>query len=143
LPESGDFREEGCYPDGMTALTETRSATPADFVPYSERRPYVVADHLWELRGPSSGVVRLPILLDWSGTPEKNLDQPGVLASVYETVLNEASSVEELNTWLDRPTLLRLWPEMWLPAKVRRLWEERFPLLARVRACSERRQGVA
>jgi hypothetical protein len=104
-----------------------------DRLPYGERKPYAVAERLDDLRGPTSGVIRLPITLDWSGSPEKDLDSPGVLASVYTTVLNESFTVEPLNTWLNRDRLIELWPSLYLPPKVRRLWEERFPDLAATR----------
>jgi hypothetical protein len=42
-----------------------------------------------------------------------------VLAWTYETVLREAVSEQELYAWLDGPTLLRLWDELYLPRGVR------------------------
>lgn len=102
---------------------------PADHVPYGERKPYIVADNLDDLRGPTSGKISLPRHLDWSGSPHYNLDNPGTIASVYQTVLSEAASVADLNTWLDRDTLLRMWPTFWLPAPIRRIWKEKFPEL--------------
>jgi hypothetical protein len=54
---------------------------------------------------------------------------------MYETVLREATTADELRTWLDRDTLIRLWPELFLPRGVRSAWEERHPSLrARSRA---------
>jgi hypothetical protein len=49
---------------------------------------------------------------------------------MYRTVLNEAASTADLHTYLDRATLTQLWPTLWLPAPVRRAWEQRFPELA-------------
>lgn len=46
------------------------------------------------------------------------------------TVLNEAGSVADLRSWLNAAVLVRLRPSLWLPARVRRLWEARFPELA-------------
>jgi hypothetical protein len=60
---------------------------PADYVPYGGRKPYMVADDLDELRGPTLGTVRLPHHLDWSGDPEYDLDSPAQLACMYQTVL--------------------------------------------------------
>jgi len=102
----------------------------AGFGSYGDRKPYVVADHLDELRGPTVGTVRLPQHLDWSGNASYDLDKPSRLASMYRTVLNEASSVDDLRAWIDGQTLARLWPTLWLPPQVRRLWESRFPQLA-------------
>ncbi len=52
---------------------------------------------------------------------------------MYKTVLTEAASVDDLNTWLDATTLAQLWPTLWLPPQLRRTWEERFPDLAATR----------
>lgn len=107
---------------------------PADYVPYAERRAHAVADILEDLTGPTTGIVTLPQHLDWSGKPIYNLDEPGRLASMYRTVLTEAATVDDLRTWLNKDRLVQEWPRMYLPAKVRRLWEERFPALAAARA---------
>jgi hypothetical protein len=48
---------------------------------------------------------------------------------MYETVLREATSPDDLARWLDEPTLVRLWPELVLPPQVRHMWEARFPEL--------------
>lgn len=97
---------------------------------YSEARPYVVADNLDDLHGPTSGTVALPKHLDWSGGPQRDLSAPHELPTMYATVLVEAATVGDLNAWLDRDKLVELWSAMFLPAKVRRLWEDRFPELA-------------
>ncbi|GAA1550229.1 hypothetical protein GCM10009827_083550 [Dactylosporangium maewongense] len=100
-------------------------------MPYGDRRPYVVADSLTELRGPTSGTVVLPRHLDWSGSADHNLDRPARLASMYRTVLVEAATEDDLRAWLDGVLLVGLWRAMWLPARLRGLWENRFPELAR------------
>jgi hypothetical protein len=97
---------------------------------YSARKPYVVADRLDDLHGPTAGTVELPAHLDWSGNARYDLDKPGRLASMYRTVLNEAGSAEDLRQWLDARVLARLWSSLWLPAPLRRLWESRFPELS-------------
>ena len=96
---------------------------PDDYLPYSARKPYVVADRLDDLHGPTSGIVTLPRHLDWSGDASYNLDKPARLASMYKAVLNEAATVDDLNTWLDQPMLVRVWPSLWLPPRLRQLWE--------------------
>ncbi len=106
---------------------------PVDYVPYGDRKPYVVADALEGLRGPTGGVVRLPHHLDWSGNPVYDLDRPARRASMYKTVLNEASSVADLRMWLDAEVLMRLWPTLWLPLRLRQMWEREFPALAAAR----------
>jgi hypothetical protein len=96
---------------------------------YADQRPYVVATDLAVLHGPVTGEVQLDRRLNWSGRAAYDLDNPRRLASMYETVLREATAAGQLEAWLDGPTLVRLWPDLVLPPQVRRLWEERFPQL--------------
>jgi hypothetical protein len=100
---------------------------------YADQRPYAVAGSLADLHGPTSGTVMLDRRLDWSGRSRYDLTNPRRLASMYETVLREATSSDELARWLDGPTLVRLWPELVLPPQVRQPWEARFPELATAR----------
>jgi hypothetical protein len=111
---------------------------PADYTPYGERKPYTVADNLDELTGPTGGVVSLPHHLNWSGKPVYDLDAPNRLTSMYKTVLAEASTVDDLRAWINKDRLMVEWPRMFLPPKVRRLWEERFPELAALSTLTKR-----
>lgn len=112
----------------------TSSQPPADYRPYGDRKPYVVAETLAELHGPTEGSVTLPRHLDWSGHAEYDLNRTARLASMYKVVLTEASTVEDLNTWLDADLLRRLWPTLWLPPQLRKRWEDAFPELAATRS---------
>ena len=104
---------------------------PADgYTSYGARKSYVVAESLDDLRGPTAGTVNLPQHLDWSGNARYDLDKPARLASMYRTVLNEANSADDLRAWIDGRLLVQLWPTLWLPPQLRRLWESRFPELA-------------
>jgi hypothetical protein len=85
---------------------------------------------LAELHGPVRGVVELPNRLFWQPDRHVGLDNPALLAWMYETVLREAAAVDELRTWLHGPTLVRLWPDLFLPREVRRAWEERHRVLS-------------
>lgn len=104
----------------------TPERPPADYVPYGDRRPYVVADSFARLVGPTTGTIVLDPRLNWSGNATYDLDDPRRLASMYVTVITEATTVEDLDRWLDRDRLVGLWPVLNLPLRVRRLWEERF-----------------
>jgi hypothetical protein len=99
--------------------------------PYQARpgRRAVVAADLSELHGPTSGVVELPNRLFWQPDRHVDLDNPALLEWMYETVLREAASIEELRTWLNGPTLVQLWPRLFVPRGVRQAWEERHPAL--------------
>jgi hypothetical protein len=75
-------------------------------------------------------VVTLDRRLHWSGRAQYDLENPLRLASMYETVLREASSNDDLAQWLDAAILRRLWADLVLPARVRSVWEARFPELS-------------
>ena len=85
---------------------------------------------LASLRGPAHGTVELPLRLFWS-SPDRtfDLDKPYMRRWFYQTVLREASRPEDLTRYLDRSTLIALWPELRLPAGVRQAWEEHHPPL--------------
>jgi hypothetical protein len=96
------------------------------------RRPYGVPERLDLLQGPSSGTVQLPSYLDWSGSAVYDLDAPGRVVDLYRAVLIEAASPQDLYAYLDERVLRRLWALLWLPAQLRRAWEQRFPVLAEI-----------
>lgn len=97
---------------------------------YADQRPYAVVDSLVDLHGPTAGTVMLDRRLDWSGRVQYDLTNPRRLAAMYETVLREATTPDDLARWLDEATLIRLWSELVLPPQARQLWETRFPQLA-------------
>jgi hypothetical protein len=75
----------------------------------------VVTD-LNSLRGPSRGTVELPLRLYWSGPSLVfDLGEPYLRRWLYQIVLREASRPEDLTGYLDRDTLIALWPELHLP----------------------------
>src|SRR3954447_12559779 len=92
-------------------------------------RPVLVAGTLEELAGPTRGLVELPLRLWWNPHRAFDLGQPTMLAWMYENVLREAIRVDELRTYIDGPTLVRLWPQLNLPRAVRAAWEARHPRL--------------
>jgi hypothetical protein len=75
-------------------------------------------------------MVTLDRWLDWSSDSSYDLDDLGDLQLMYQTVLNQATTVQDLRRWLDGDTLRRLWPDLWLPARLRALWQARLPELA-------------
>jgi hypothetical protein len=129
---------QALHPEIRLAANTARRKPPAPvparpaarYASYGDRKPYVVADRLGDLHGPTEGTVTLPAHLDWSGNATYDLTRPARLASMYRTVLNEANSADDLGAWIDGEVLVQLWPTLWLPPKVRQLWEARFPQLA-------------
>ncbi|MBO3738132.1 hypothetical protein [Actinoplanes flavus] len=116
----------------MAELTESGPGAPRGSR-YADQRPYVVIEQLDELNGPIAGQIVLSRRLDWSGRARYDLDNPRRLASMYETVLREATITEDLQLWLDGPTLRRLWGGLVLPPQVRLAWESKHPVLAESR----------
>jgi hypothetical protein len=96
---------------------------------YADQRHYAVPAALADLRGPRGGAITLDRSLDWSGDATYDLDDAGDLQLMYQTVLNQAATAEDLSRWLDGDLLRRLWPDLWLPARLRALWQSRFPEL--------------
>ncbi len=93
------------------------------------RRVIVVTD-LDSLRGPLRGSVELPLRLYWSGpSPVFDLGEPYLRRWMYQIVLREASRPDDLTRYLDRDTLIAVWPQLDLPRGVRQAWEERHPQL--------------
>lgn len=107
-----------------STLQRSRAARPG-------RRAVVISD-LAELHGPTCGVIVLPHRLFWQPGRAVDLDDPALLGWAYETVLREAVGVDELRRWLDASTLIRLWPDLFLPKGVRAAWEDRHPVLQAV-----------
>jgi hypothetical protein len=93
---------------------------------YEDGRPYTVPESLEELTGPTAGVVELPLRLDWSEQGRYDLSDERERNLMYERVIREAMRVEDLRTYLHGPTLRRVWGQLWLPRKVREMWESRF-----------------
>jgi transcriptional regulator with XRE-family HTH domain len=81
------------------------------------------------------GHVRLPLHLNWS-QPDREFDLSDrrQRARVYEIVLREGTG-RDIIDYVDGALLLDLWPDLILPAQIRREWQ---PLIDAVR-----RSGVA
>lgn len=98
---------------------------------YAAAKPYTVPTSLAELSGPTEGVVRLPRHIDWGPDYGYDLADEADLAVMYERVIREAQTAEDLTAFLDGATLRRLWASLVLPAPARIAWETRFPELTR------------
>ena len=97
---------------------------------YAEHRPYAVPEQLEELAGPAGGTVRLPKHLDWSGARRTyHLENPTERNVLYERVIREALTAEDLRRYLNADVLARVWRQLYLPTRVREAWERRFPQL--------------
>jgi hypothetical protein len=115
------------YPRGMDVEQATAVRTRHWHRP--GKRAVVVTD-LAYLHGPASGTVVLPHWLYWSPAGQTwDLDDPHILRSFYQTVLNQVVEASDLTDYLDRETLVAIWPDLWLPKGLRAAWEEYHPQL--------------
>lgn len=104
---------------------------PAKGEPLSREhsRPIAVIGDLAELHGPASGVVELPLGLDWTPRPVYDMSNAARLRSLYATVLREATSDDELATFLNASMLTSVWRDIFIPKHVRAAWESLHPEL--------------
>ena len=114
------------FGDGPGQHGRAVPAAAAHVAPYQARpgRRVLVIDDLGDLRGPAEGSVELPLRMFWYPNRVFNLDEPGMLRWLYQTVLREASQPDDLTRYLNGGTLVTLWRDLRLPKGVRRAWEE-------------------
>jgi hypothetical protein len=93
---------------------------------YAEAKPYAVPESLSDLTGPVSGTVVLPRHIDWGPDYVYDLADESDLALLYERVIREAQTPDDLVAFLDGATLRRLWPRLIVPRPARVRWEARF-----------------
>jgi hypothetical protein len=105
-------------------------ATNTPVLDRTASRPVVVVDDLACLHGPATGVVILPITLDWTPRTRYDLGSQAAQRSLYQVVLREARVEAELEEYLNAELLRRLWAALTLPRPVRQFWEAQHPVLA-------------
>jgi hypothetical protein len=94
-------------------------------------RRVVVAENLAALHGPDSGVVELPQRLCRSGGQRVfDMSDTDQVLDMYESVLEDARTQADLAGYANGELLVRLWPQPFLPRRIRQAWEDVHPLLA-------------
>lgn len=109
----------------------THPVPPGAHPSFWSLRSIWVANNLDDLRGPAAGVIKPVQHIQWSTRRPVRLDDPRQVCEWYAAVLRESVCDEDLETLLNRELLIRMWPEMILPGRVRAIWEQRFPELRR------------
>lgn len=56
-----------------------------------------------------------------------HLDDPAERNVMYERVIREAASADDLRSYLNEAVLRQVWRRLFLPRGVRQSWEQRFP----------------
>lgn len=99
---------------------------------YVDHRPYAEPPlRLADLAGPVTGQIELAVTIDWGPRRIYDIGVETDRRIVYERVLREASSTEELCRYLEADALVDAWGHLFLPQRVRAMWERRFPELVR------------
>lgn len=108
----------------------TTLETPVDpsRMTYAMLKPYDTPDSLDDLHGPTTGVIRVAPNINTSPRPVYDLDNPDRLRMLYMAVLGEGYTDQQV-ALLDKATLVRLWPDLFLPIRCRQIWEAKFPEL--------------
>jgi hypothetical protein len=96
---------------------------------YRDIKPYDVPARLQDLHGPAHGTVTLPLNVYWGPDPDADLDSLAGITKAYQAALREGRT-EDLEQIVNANRLTEVWDELLLPARVRTLWESRFPELA-------------
>jgi hypothetical protein len=113
----------------LSYMTTAATAIPQARPRYA-LRPVVVAANLADLHGPTDGLVELPQRLFWSGCDRVfDLRDADQMMEMYEAVFDAARCEADIAEHVDGETLVRLWPGLALPPRVRRAWEAAHPEL--------------
>lgn len=95
---------------------------------FQDVKPFDVVGSLDDLHGPGDGPLVLPLDVYWGPDPLVDLASTSGAVKAYQAVLREGD-VRAQESMLDRRLLVRVWPDLLLPARIRAAWEARFPEL--------------
>ncbi|GAA2339532.1 hypothetical protein [Streptomyces cuspidosporus] len=96
---------------------------------YAAAKPYVLPESLAELDGPTTDGVTLPRHIDWGPHYIYDLADEADFRLMYERVIREGQTRDELNAYLNATSLRQVWRDLFLPVVVKTAWESRFPEL--------------
>src|SRR6266568_7016281 len=123
-----EIRHTGARAATLGTMATVRAVTPRARYQSRPGRGVLVAASLADLQGPTHGTVELPLWLFWHPDRTFDLDGPGMLTWLYQIVLREASTPDDL-AYLNGDMLTALWPDLYLPEGVRQAWEEQHSVL--------------
>ncbi|AEM80212.1 hypothetical protein [Streptomyces violaceusniger] len=96
---------------------------------YAAAKPYVLPESLDELSGPTVGGSTLPRHIDWGPRYVYDLADEADFRLMYERVIREAQTRDDLNAYLNAMSLRKVWRNLFLPVPVKTACEARFPEL--------------
>lgn len=96
---------------------------------YRDVVPYETPSSLEALHGPASGLLEVPVTVHWGPRRVFDLDDVEQRRAAYRAIVREGTpDVQEV--LLNADLLHAIWRELVLPERCRRMWEDRFPILA-------------
>lgn len=95
---------------------------------YRNVRPRFVAESLDNLHAVLPEKVKLPLMLYWGPQKEFYPSKFADLHSIYRAVILEGQE-KDFREWLDKDTLIEIWPKLGFPEQIAEPWESRFPEL--------------
>ncbi len=95
---------------------------------YADHLPYDTPESLDELRGPTSGKVRVRPPISTAPNPVFDLDDEGMKRSLYAAVIRDGNPQDQREL-LARDLLMAAWDGLNLPTRARAIWEAKFPEL--------------
>jgi hypothetical protein len=125
-------RSKSSQPSGRLERMASSDLVVPERRHYGDHRPYPAPPaRLANLTGPTEGTIELPITIDWGPKRIYDMALDADRRVAYELVLQEAASTEQVSQYVNGEALTEVWQRLWLPRRVRRIWEERLPELAR------------
>jgi hypothetical protein len=92
-------------------------------------RPTYVVEDMGRLTAPATGSVTLPVELDWTPKGSYDAADPDERKELYEMVLAEAHSEDDIERHINGEALQEIWDELHIPRRVRYAWESVHPRL--------------
>lgn len=111
----------------MSAEPGAHRRVPRGYV-YADHIPYETPESLDDLRGRTTGVIRVGPPISTAPDPLYDLSDEAMVRHLYSAVVRDGNARDQ-EALLDRATLMRLWPELNLPVRCRAIWEAKFPAL--------------